>query len=121
VEKGTKSKSSAACPVAVGALHPNSTVGEARAAANKDGFNIPSSYVGEPAKGNGWVFREPGTTGDPNTIRVMEPNSSSPNGYVRVYNSYGIPNDFSREPLGNVGVVKPETHFELSPDVPPIP
>jgi hypothetical protein len=41
--------------------------------------------------GNGQAWQEPGATGNANSVRVMDPNSQYPNGYVRFYNEYGQP------------------------------
>ena len=47
---------------------------------------VPDNYVSEPARGAGTVWREPGTAGDANTVRIMRPGADAryPNGY-RVY------------------------------------
>lgn len=61
---------------------------------------VPDSYVSEPARGDGTVWREPGSSGDPNTVRIMRPGSDSryPNGY-RVYkNSSNQPLDINGRP-----------------------
>ena len=65
--------------------------------------------------GKGWTFRTPGSEGNNDIIRVMEPTAKYPNGYVRVYNQYGQPVDLSGKPLG-----QEETHFPLPGDFPPI-
>ncbi len=96
--------------------------GAARAAAESIGHPVPDTYTAVRAdNGKGWVFREPGTTGNANTIRVMEPVTSGkyqyPNGYVRVYDRFGQVLDGS----GNPGLNKsPDTHFPLGGDDEPI-
>lgn len=95
-----------------GALGPNSTAAEARAAAEGAGFRIPQDFVPERVRNNkGFTFRPPASEGDQNTIRVMEPTPEYPDGYVRVYNQYGQPVDLNGKPLGDN-----ETHFPLPPD-----
>jgi len=98
-------------PLIQGSLRPGSTAAEARAEAEANGFEIPSNYIAEPADpGPGWVFRAPGSTGDANTIRIMESGADPryPNGYVRYYNQYGQPLDVNGNPAG-----QPETHIPL--------
>jgi hypothetical protein len=43
------------------------------------------------ARGNGFIYRLPGTVGDANTIRIMGPKSYAPNGYAVFYNAAGQP------------------------------
>src|SRR5262249_36231406 len=50
---------------------------------------IPAGYVAEAAMtGKGVVYRPAGSTGNANTIRVMEPTAQYPTGYVRIYNGH---------------------------------
>ena len=68
--------------------------GEIIVGPNGTAVKIPAGYVAEPAaNGNGIVYRQAGSTGDANTIRIMGPDAQGryPNGYVRVYNSSGQP------------------------------
>ena len=97
-------------PLLVGTLRPGSSAAEARAAAADSNFDIPDDYVSEPARtGRGWIFRAPGTTGEADTVRVMEPNWQNPTGYVRYYDSEGFP----LNPLGIRGPDS-ETHLPLN-------
>ena len=94
-----------------GSLRSGSTAAEARAAAESSGYDIPSNYVAEPAdNGQGWVFRAPGSTGNANIVRVGEPNSQNPTGYVRYYNSEGQPLNIVGKPGPD-----PDTHLPLDP------
>jgi RHS repeat-associated protein len=54
---------------------------------------IPPGQVAEPARGDGIVYRPPGTTGNGGTTRIMGPDAQGgyPNGYVRQYNQQGQP------------------------------
>ena len=72
---------------------------------------IPQGYTAAAAKnGKGIIYRPEGSTGDANTIRIMEPNAKNPTGYARVYNSKGQPiNPTSGQPEANA-----ETHVPLN-------
>jgi RHS repeat-associated protein len=84
-----------------GSLRSGSSAEEARSAGNDSGFGISDQYVAEQARnGKGWTFRPPGSEGNDNIIRVMEPTPRYPDGYVRVYNDYGQPVNLEGKPLG---------------------
>jgi hypothetical protein len=53
---------------------------------------VPEGWVPRVARnGKGIVYQQPGSSGDANSIRIMEPTKQYPNGYVRYYNKYGQP------------------------------
>ncbi|MFE9321865.1 hypothetical protein ACIHDR_03535 [Nocardia sp. NPDC052278] len=73
---------------------------------------VPSDWVPRTAdNGKGVVWQKPGSTGNADTIRVMQPNSRYPNGYVRFYNSHGQPVDLAGKPGP-----KTTTHISINPD-----
>ena len=97
-------------------LAPN-TAGRAAGLAD-DGVNvIPSSgrtFVGTPRgtvydvpqgwaprvadNGRGVVYQRPGASGNADMIRIMDPTSKYPNGYVRYYTDHGQPLDVFGKP-----------------------
>jgi hypothetical protein len=69
-------------------------------------YEIPAGWKGRVAgNGKGIVFQKPGSTGNDNMIRIMDPTPTYPNGYVRAYNDIGQPLDVVGKPGS-----KPATH-----------
>ncbi|MCO5313599.1 MAG: hypothetical protein M9952_11775 [Microthrixaceae bacterium] len=61
--------------------------------------DIPKGWTPRVAdNGKGVVFQRPGATGNADMIRVMDPTSQYPNGYIRIYNSHGQPVDLAGKP-----------------------
>lgn len=82
-------------------------------------YKIPEGWVSQAARsGKGIIFRPPGTTGDANTIRIMEPNVQNPNGYVVIYNSHGQPVDYNLKPGGPSVTYIPEEEEGSFPELP---
>jgi RHS repeat-associated protein len=70
---------------------------------------IPEGWVGRVAdNGKGVVYQRPGATGNADMIRIMDPTSRYPSGYVRYYNQHGQPLDV----LGKPGL-RDATHIPL--------
>ena len=70
---------------------------------------IPEGWVGRAAdNGQGIVYQRPGTVGNADTIRLMEPTLRYPQGYVRYNNNLGQPLD----PFGKPGN-RASTHIAL--------
>jgi len=61
--------------------------------------------------GRGTVWQQPGAVGNANMVRVMEPTSRYPNGYVRFYNRHGQPVTMGGRPGSRA-----ETHVPIGPD-----
>ncbi len=56
------------------------------------GVGHPDGYVATPSRtGEGIIYREPGSVGNANTIRIMPPNEQYPSGRVIIYNGQGQP------------------------------
>jgi hypothetical protein len=70
-------------------------------------YDIPAGWPGRVAEnGKGLVFQKPGSTGNDDMIRIMDPTATHPNGYARVHNEYGQPVDVNGKPKSRA-----ETHI----------
>jgi RHS repeat-associated protein len=85
-------------------------------------YKIPDGWIPRVANnGRGIVFQEPGAEGNDNSIRIMEPNSQNPNGYVTIYNSKGQPLDSTGSPgnpAGRSATHIPEEELGDFPELP---
>ncbi|WP_417556219.1 RHS repeat-associated core domain-containing protein [Microbacterium sp.] len=73
---------------------------------------VPKEWSQRTAdNGKGTVWQKPGSEGNADSVRVMEPTTRYPDGYVRFYNKYG-------QPVGPNGKPGPpsETHIPRFPD-----
>jgi hypothetical protein len=62
-------------------------------------YEIPAGWKGRVAdNGKGLVFQKPGSAGNANMIRIMDPTPKYPNGYVRFFNDGGQPLDVFGKP-----------------------
>ena len=61
--------------------------------------------------GKGDVYQRPGAANSADMIRIMEPTTQYPHGYVRFYNSHGQPIDLDGKPGPNSA-----THIPRNPD-----
>ena len=53
---------------------------------------IPRGWEGRQAdNGRGYVYQKPGSNGNSDVIRIMDPTSRYPEGYIRYYNQHGQP------------------------------
>jgi len=72
-------------------------------------IRVPENWGGRVANnGQGLVFQKPGASGNANTIRIMDPTTDYPKGYVVYYNQYGQPLDPDGLPTG-----RDATHIPL--------
>jgi len=80
---------------------------------------VPKNWVAKAAKkGKGIVYQRPGAVGNAYTIRIMEPTSQYPQGYVRYYNQYGQPLDISGKPGNRASTHIPLDYIGLIPGWP---
>jgi hypothetical protein len=64
-------------------------------------YDIPEGWIPRVAdNGRGIVYQRPGSAGNANMIRIMDPTAKYPSGYVRYYNPGGQPLDV----FGNPGL-----------------
>ena len=60
---------------------------------------IPEGWLARTAdNGKGIVYQRPGVTGNADMIRIMDPTTRYPSGYVRYYNQHGRPLDVLGKP-----------------------
>lgn len=57
------------------------------------------------------MWQKYGSSGNSDSMRIMDPTARYPNGYVRYYNEHGQPINLDGKP-GSY----PETHFPIEPD-----
>ncbi|KZF06610.1 hypothetical protein A2J03_24225 [Rhodococcus sp. EPR-157] len=74
--------------------------------------SVPAGWVNSPARnGRGEVWQKPGSTGNNDSMRIMDPSARYPNGYVRYYNEHGQPIDLNGKPGP-----QSSTHIPIEPD-----
>jgi len=70
---------------------------------------VPVGWLARPAdNGNGTVYQRPGAQGNSDSIRVMDPTTTYPDGYVVLYNRHGQPVKEDGRPG-----IRSETHISL--------
>ncbi|MFE2231713.1 polymorphic toxin-type HINT domain-containing protein [Streptomyces sp. NPDC059442] len=73
---------------------------------------VGDDWVGRRAdNGKGTVWQRPGSTGNADMVRVMDPTGMYPNGYVRFHNKSGQPIGLNGKPGS-----KADTHIPMNPD-----
>jgi hypothetical protein len=61
--------------------------------------NVPADWKGRAADNSrGVIYQKPGSFGNADSIRIMRPTSSYPQGYLRYYNGLGQPLDVDGQP-----------------------
>jgi hypothetical protein len=61
--------------------------------------DVPANWEGRAADNSrGVIYQKPGSFGNANSIRIMWPTASNPQGYLRYYNSLGQPLDVDGRP-----------------------
>lgn len=73
---------------------------------------VPDDWTSRVAdNGKGTVYQDPGSNGNADMLRVMDPTPMYPNGYVRFYNEHGQPIGLDGKPGS-----KAATHIPMNPD-----
>ncbi|MEU8242045.1 putative T7SS-secreted protein [Actinoplanes missouriensis] len=73
---------------------------------------VKPGWSSRPAdNGHGTVYQKPGSAGNADMVRVMEPTPRYPDGYVRFYNQHGQPVGLDGKPGPNSA-----THIPIRPD-----
>jgi hypothetical protein len=86
-------------------------------------YKVPLDWVGRTANTQkGVVFQDPDSVGvgngNRNSIRIMEPTSRYPEGYVRIYNGEGQPVGYNSKPGSNADTHFPEEEDGSFPELP---
>ena len=75
---------------------------------------VPAGWVSRPANnGKGVVYQKPGSAGDRNSVRIMDPGADPryPDGYVKFTNEHNQPINLDGKPA-----TRPEAHIPRNPD-----
>jgi hypothetical protein len=108
----TQATSEAASKAPAAAKDAETTAEDSLAAASKLPAGVKPGWASRTAdNGKGTVYQEPGAAGNAAQVRIMEPTTQYPNGYVRFYNEHGQPVGLDGKPGPNS-----TTHIPRAPD-----